>query len=443
MVIAMAPGRLPLVGHAVAVLRSPLGFFTSLRDHGGVVLVRLGPMPAYVVTSPDLVRRILVQDSKRFERGVQFEKARPFLGDGLFTEPDPIHLRHRRMLQPAFHHERLADYVDLMSRIAEQQVGRWADASRIDFGPEMLTFTVGVLCRSLLSTTVPAAAVARELERSLPVLLGGLAWRIALPIGVLSRMPTPGNRRFELARRRLWAALDAVIASYHNDGVDRRDVMSVLFAARDEVSGVGFDDRQLRDQAMAFFIGGAETSGYGLTWVCRLLARHPDIQDRVAGEVTRVLADRAVSPDDLPAFGGLRRVVTEALRLYPPVWLLSRRATEDLRLGGHEIPAGSQVLFSIYAIHRDPTVYDRPDTFDPDRWLPPSGAAQRNSFLPFGAGNRGCIGESFAWSEMLVFLAVLLRSWRLRPGSTDPVRPIAGAGLKPSPAPTLVLRREV
>jgi len=129
--------------------------------------------------------------------------------------------------------------------------------------------------------------------------------------------------------------------------------------------------------------------------------------------------------------------------LYPPVWLLSRRATESLRLGASEIPAGSQVLFSIYAIHRDPQVYDQPDTFDPDRWLPPHGqATPRGSFLPFGAGNRGCIGESFAWTELLVFLAVLLRSWRLHPGSTDPVRPIVGAALKPSPATILIHPRQ-
>ncbi|MFL6145068.1 MAG: cytochrome P450 [Labedaea sp.] len=443
MVISMAPGRLPLVGHAVQVLRSPLDFFMSLREQGEVVLVRLGPMPAYVVTEPDLVRRILVQDAKKFERGVQFDKARAFLGDGLFTEPEPDHLRHRRMMQPAFHHERLTRYVDLMCRTAEQQVRRWPDAGRIDVGHEMLTFTVDSLCRSLLSAAVPAANVAHELARSLPVLLDGLALRVAVPIKVLSRIPTPGNRRFELAKRRLWAVLDDVITSYRHDGTDRQDLMSMLLAARDEASGTGLDDRQLRDHAMAFFLGGVETSAYTLSWVCHLLSRHPELQDRLAGEVGQVLAGHALSSDDLAKFGGLRRVITEVLRLYPPVWLLSRRATENLRLGSHEIPAGSQVLFSIYAIHRDAQVYDQPDTFDPDRWLPPRGqATPRGSFLPFGAGNRGCIGESFAWTELLVFLAVVLRSWRLHPGSTDAVRPIVGAALKPSPATILIRPRQ-
>lgn len=190
---ATAPGGLPLLGHALRMLRSPLDFFLSLRIYGEVVRIGLGPQRAYVVTEPELVRRILVQDVKKFERGVQSEKARIFLGDGLLTEPEPMHLRHRRLIQPAFHHARLAEYVDLMRHTAERQTGQWADGGRVDVNDEALAFTVGVLCRALFSAPVPAAAVADEVSRSLPVLLNGLALRIALPVALLGRLPTPGT----------------------------------------------------------------------------------------------------------------------------------------------------------------------------------------------------------------------------------------------------------
>lgn len=434
------PGGLPLLGHTPRMLRSPLEFFLSLRRYGEVVRIGLGPQRAYVVTEPELVRRILVQDAKKFERGLQFEKARVFLGDSLFTEPEPEHLRHRRLIQPAFHHARLAEYVDLMRHTVERQIQRWNDGGLVDIDHEALAFTVGVLCRALFSAPVPAATVAREVEQSLPVLLNGLALRIALPVGLLGRLPTRGNRRFEAARRGMRTVLEDVITGYRTDGTGQHDLMSHLLAAHDYESGERFDDEQLRDQALAIFIAGIETSAYTLAWVCHLLGRHPEVHDEVTAEVDRVLGGRAVSAGDLPELGALRRVITEALRLHPPVWLLSRRANEAVRLGAHEIPAGGQVLFSIYAIHHDPAVYDRPDAFRPDRWLDPR-AVPRASFVAFGAGNRGCIGEPFAWTELLVFFAVLLRSWRLHPAPGTDVHPVVGTGLKPSPAPVLVRRR--
>lgn len=235
------------------------------------------------------------------------------------------------------------------------------------------------------------------------------------------------------------SVLDDVITGYRGNGAGH-DLMSYLLAARDDESGERFDDEALRDQALTIFIAGIETSSYTLAWVCHLLSRHPDVHDEVTAEVDHVLGGRAVSAGDLAELGALRRVITETLRLHPPVWLLSRRANEDVRLGAHRIPAGGQVLFSVYAIHHDPAVYDLPDVFRPDRWLEPQ-AVPRASFMPFGAGNRGCIGEPFAWTELLVFFAVLLRSWRLHPAPGTEVRPVVGTGLKPSPAPVLVRRR--
>lgn len=168
-----APNRLPLAGHAVRILRSPLEFFMSLSEHGDVVLIRLGTQPAYVVTDPQLVRQILVRDAKRFDRGVQFEKARPFLGDGLFTEPEPMHLRHRRLLQPAFHHARLAEYVDLINDATQHRFESLRNDDEIDIDREALTFTVGALCRTLICSSVPSATVAAEVERSVPEMLNG------------------------------------------------------------------------------------------------------------------------------------------------------------------------------------------------------------------------------------------------------------------------------
>ncbi len=437
-----APGRLPIFGHMHRMLLEPRGFFESLRDNGDIVTIGLGPARAYVVNNPAWVYQILTRDVRKLDKGIAYEKSAPFLGNGLLNSTEPIHMAHRRLMQPAFHSARMAGYADQMREAAEQRTSAWRDGQVVDLVQEIHSFAVAVVCRALFSSEL-GDRVAAEVEQTFPVLLKGVARRIAFPVGWLEKLPTPGNRRFERARRRLDEALTSVIAQYRERGARDGDLMAILLAARADGDRPGLTPQQIHDEAMALFLGGVETARDVLSWTCHLLSHHPDVQRRLATEVNAALAGRTLDHTALAELGYLRQVLTEALRLYPPGWLLSRRTVTELVLGDHRIPPGCNVLFSLHAIQRDPTVYASPDTFDPDRWSGDGAATiPRISFLPFGAGNRSCIGEPFAWEEMMIFMAAVTSRWTMYPKPGYTVRPSRSTMLQPRKVPLIVRARQ-
>ena len=428
--LADAPGRVPLLGHVHRLLRDPLALFRSIRAYGDIVVIRLGTSPVYVVNHPDLIRQILVTDARKFDKGVQFEKARPFVGNGIATSSEPLHLRQRRLIQPAFHQAQISRYLDSMRTIAEATISGWAPGEPIALGKQSFQFAVRVLTDTLFSAEADASIIA-DVGESLPVLLGGIAWRIALSVELLEKLPTPGNRRFNRARERLRATIDRLIAGHTRAEGDRHDLLSMLLDAREEGTGAPMPHAQVRDEVMAMMLAGSETTASTIAWVCHLLGEHPQVQDRLRAEVDAVLGGRPVGIGDVSRLVHMRHVINEVLRLYPPVWLLSRRTLEDVELGGHTLPAGSSVFFSAYAVNRDPALHADPDEFRPERWAAdPALSTSRSAFLPFGAGLRGCIGEPFAWAEMTVFLATLLGARTLRPVPNQRARVVAGGALR-------------
>ncbi|WP_239308991.1 cytochrome P450 [Frankia sp. Cj3] len=439
--VAAAPGRLPLFGHMHRMLTEPRGFFESLRGRGDIVTIGLGPTVAYVINEPSWVHQILTRDVHKFAKGIGYEKSAPFLGNGLLNSTEPTHMAHRRLMQPAFHTAQIAAYADQMQESAEQRATAWRDGQVVEFGQEIHAFTVAVVCRALFSADL-GNSVAVQVEEALPVLLKGVSRRIAFPIGWLEKLPTPGNRRFNRARHRLDDILTNVIAQCRARGATDGNLMAILLSARAQGDGPGLSDQQIRDEAMALFLGGVETVRDVLSWACHLLSQHPDIQRRLADEVDAALAGRSLDHSTLANLGYLRQVLTETLRLYPPAWLLSRRTVTEVALGEHRIPPGSHVLFSVWTIQRDPAVYAAPSTFDPDRWGGAAAAAlPRTYFLPFGAGNRNCIGEPFAWEEMMIFLATVTAHWTLHPSPGHRVRPSRSPMLQPKRVPLIVRAR--
>ncbi|GAA2594834.1 cytochrome P450 [Dactylosporangium fulvum] len=439
-----APGRLPLLGHMHRLLADPRAFFRSLHGSGDdVVVIRLGPTPAYVINDRALVHQILTKDVRRLDKGLAYEKSAPFLGDGLLNSTEPTHMAHRRLMQPAFHQTQIARYVEQMREAAATRAEGWRDGQRIEMDQEIHAFAVAVVCRALFSSNL-GDTVAVDVEESLPILLKGVTRRIALPVRWLEKLPTPGNRRFDTARQRLADSLGDVIEEYRQRGVDHGDLMAILLEARAEDGGPGLTDQQVHDEAMALFLGGVETARDVLSWAFHLLSRHPEVQRRIAAEVDAVLQDRPLGYETLRELRYVRQVITETLRLYPPAWLLTRRTVTELELGGHVIPPDSNVLFSVHAIQRDPVVYPEPDAFDPDRWREPTTPALlRTAFLPFGAGNRSCIGEPFAWAEMVVFVATVARRWSVHAVPGHPIRPARSPMLQPRDLPLIVRARRV
>jgi cytochrome P450 len=438
-VLGQVPGRLPLLGHLPRIQRDPLGFFTGLREYGDIVTFGLGPATTYHLTHPDLIRRVLVDDVRKFDKGVQFDKVRAVTGDGLTSSREPLHMRQRRLIQPAFHPTRIAGYIRDMHQITEHRMASWRPGEVIGLDLELQRITMTITARALFRTDVDGAFVA-EVLRSLPPFLDGMIKRMLYPLKILEKLPTRANRGFETARVRLGAAVNRIIDEYWHERCDRGDMLSMLREARDEHTGEQMSRQQIFDEVMTMLLAGTETAASSLSWACYLLSIHPDVQQRVAHEVDQVLVGQRAATADLPRLEYTRKVLTEAMRLYPAAWILTRRVVVDTELGGHVIPAGSNVFFCPYAVHRDPGLYPEPDRFDPQRWTGEA-KGQARGYLPFGAGNRNCIGEGFAWTEMSIIMADVLSRWTLHPVAGQPVRPEVVGSLRPAALPMRLEQR--
>ncbi len=435
------PRSLPLLGHALALMRRPWDFFAAARPQGPVVEIRIGPRRAYLVNDPDLVRRLLVADGKKYAKGIQFDRLRGVIGNGLLTASGEEHLRQRRLVQPTFHRSRIAGYAETMRALAVAKTAGWRDGEQIAVDQELGELALTIAAKTLFSTDL-GVVVVDEVIRSMPVVLDGLTARSLAPTTLLHKLPTPANRRFNQANHRLRAVVDKIIAEYRQRGVDHGDMVSMLLLARDDQTGEGLSDQQVSDEVIVMLLAATETTANAMSWALHVLGQRPDLEARLHAEVDAVLADGELTFDHLGRLAYTRRLVTETLRLYSPIWLLTRRTTEPVTLGPLRLPAGATVLFSPYAIHGDPRLYTDAELFDPDRWLPDrAGAIPRPAFIPFGAGNRQCIGEGFAWTEAIIVLATIARDWRLRPVPGTEVRMVPSATLTPSQLPMLPQRR--
>ncbi|WP_405978186.1 cytochrome P450 [Streptomyces sp. NBC_00158] len=427
-----APGAWPLAGHVPSLIRRPLRFVTSLAAHGDIVRIRLGPLPVYALTHPDLVQQVLVDDARNYARGRIFDKAGPFLGDGLLAASGAEHRRQRRILQPAFHRERIAAATPAILRAAQDTSDSWKPGQRIAVDRVMNELSLTMLAKTLFQAEAGAPAAA-QIRSSLPVLAGGLIVRTLMPEW-WTRLPLPGNRRFDRAVHSMSTAIDDAVHSYRANGEDHGDVLSVLLAARD-TDGHPLTDRQIRDQLIGFGLAGVETTGASLAWIFHELGRHSDIEARVHQEIDTVLGDRPPTHADVPALKYTGRVITETLRLHA-LWIVMRRTLDPVRLGEATLPAGTEILYSAYALHRDPRWFPDPERFDPDRWLPDRARSiPKGAYIPFSAGAHKCIGDSLAFTEMALTVAVICRRWRLRPAPGVRVREVARGDVHPNRLP--------
>lgn len=427
------PGALPLVGHAAQLLRDPLGFLASLPGHGDLVGIRLGPLDVLVVCDPELTRRML-RDDRTFDKGGPLiDRAREVIGDGLGTCPHADHRRQRGLTQPAFHPKRLPGYARTMTEQVGAVIGGWHDGQVVDVLAETTALSMRITVAAIFATSLPPAVVDQTLD-DFAAVVDGIFMRTLMPAR-LDALPTPGNRRYTKACDRLRRTVGRITDEYRADAADHGDLLSVLVAARDpdpaapEGPGRSLSGEEISDQAVTFLISGTETTAALMAWTLHLLAQHPEIQRRVQDEVDTVLAGAAATHEHLPGLELTGRVLTEALRIYPPVWIVTREVTADTRLGRHLIPAGATLAYSPYLIHRRADVHRDPGTFDPDRW---TGAPDRTTFLPFGGGARRCIGDTFAVTEATLAVAAIAARWHLHPVPGREVRPRPRTTLAPS-----------
>ncbi|TCO45333.1 cytochrome P450 [Actinocrispum wychmicini] len=435
--VPVAPGRWPVLGHTMSLLRRRFGFTSSLAPLGDLVKVYLGPLPTYVATSPDLVHQVLVTDARKFDKGVMFDRFRPFFGNGIAMSNGTFHDTQRRLVQPAFHVNRIAGYTPMMARTAADLAGSWRAGQVVAVDQAMQQLSVVVVGRTLFATELGETLIA-EAQRFMPVVIRQGMIR-ALSPGFVARLPIPGNRRFDEAISRLRGSVQDVIDEGRGTAGDRGDVLSMLLSAKDDDTGAGMTDEQLNDEVVTLLTGGIETTGLALSWLFHEVARHPDVERRWHQELDEVLAGRAVTHADVPNLPYTARVVREVLRRYP-IWLLMRRANTEVVLGGTRVPAGTEISFSPHALHHDPRFFADPGRFDPDRWAPgkvlPPGA-----YLPFGDGNRRCIGNHFALTEIAVAAATIGSRWRLVPLPGKKVRVKVTGAAYPDRLPMTVVPR--
>ncbi|MFD9698352.1 cytochrome P450 [Lentzea sp. NPDC059081] len=419
MTIPDAPGRLPLLGHTLSVLRDPLAFLTSLPARGDLVQVRLGPVQALVVCDPGLTRQVLLDDRTFDKGGLLFDRGRELGGNGLALCPHSDHRRQRRLAQPAFHPSRFPAYARTMVARATAAAESWRPGTTIELGSEAMTLAVRTAIETMFSDALAPDAL-RQSTMDLAVVMKGLYRRMALPPSWERRLT---RTRYHQARTRLRHTLDGVIAQRQASGEDHGDLLSAFLTARD-TDGHGLTDTEISDQVLTFFIAGADSTAVLLSWALALLAHHPEVQDRVHAEA--VLAGSPATYDHLPRLDLTSRVVAETLRLYPPGWMLTRTVTTDTTLGRHHIPAGTTIVYSPYLIHRRADLHESPDEFDPDR-----PRSDRHAYLPFGAGARKCIADQFGLTEAVLTLATITSHRRLVPLSPAMTRPAAAATLNP------------
>ncbi|MEV7193417.1 cytochrome P450 [Streptomyces sp. NPDC093510] len=429
-------GGAPVLGHAWNLVRDPLGFLSALRDHGDLVRIRLGPKTAYAVCDPELVGAML-KNPEYIVGGPLWDTLEVLLGKGVATSNGRLHRRQRRMMQPAFRPERIADYAKVMEEEARATAARWQPGATVDVSAEMFRTAVRIVSRSLLEVD-SIRDKADRIADSLHTVFDGLYRRMVLSVGPLHRVPTPANRRFERALADLHALVDEIIAERRAAGPGAPDdLLAELLRARDE-TGEPIADQEIHDNVVSLVVAGAENVASTLAWTFHLLTEHPEQERRLVEEVNSVAPDRAITFADLKELPHTRNVVTEAMRIRPAAWIFTRRAVAETELGGFSIPADADLVYSVYAMQRDPRSFERNLEFDPDRWNPErAGDVPEFAMMPFGVGNRKCPGDHFSLAELALILGTVVPKWRLEPVEETDIRTRVGITLHPK---RLVLR---
>ena len=443
---ATAPG--PSGPQMLAQLRfirqDPLGFLQRMRSaYGGVVQFPIPSPPSYLVSEPASVRRVLVDRARRYDKAtVQYRSLSLVTGEGLLTTSGDVWRRQRRMVQPAFHRAGLEAVVGHAAGATEELVARWGDTSRgavIDVDEAMMRVALETVGGSLFGTDLSADAdrLASATLRALDVVVSSAQVPIRLPSWA------PSQRRLRTAMAELDDAVQRMVSARMAEGEPRPDLLGMLIDAMEDAEPIPL--REVRDELVSFMVAGHETAASALTWALWLLSGDASAQAKAADEVDAVLGGGPPAWDDLARLPYLRAVIDEAMRLYPPVWLVSRRAIEPDVLGGREIPADALVIMTPYLVQRDPDVWPDPHRFDPDRFLGADrgGAADDAAYWPFGLGPRMCVGRDFAYVEATVVLAMLLQRVRVTrvPGQSPP-RAVPLVTLRPAePLPLVVQSR--
>jgi cytochrome P450 len=423
--IPQAPNGLPVLGHTLQLRRDPLGFLDSLPAVGDLVEFRIGPKRVVMVCDPELAHQVLNDDRTFDKGGPLIELVKPLVGDGLATCPRSRHRRYRRMIQPVFNPARFPGYADRITAATSSVTADWRDGGVIDVPAEMRRISIHAAVQMLFSGVLPPSVV-DQLADDFTTFLVTVAQRVGRP-PVFSRLPTSDNRRHDQAIARMRRTIQQVIAERRSHGGADDDLLSALLAADDD-GQLELADDVILGHAATFIAAPTATIASVMGWALLLVANHPEVAARLHAEVDTVLAGAPAGFGHVPELKFTRQIISETIRMYPSVWIMTRVVTSSTRLGGHVIPAGTVLTYSPYLVGRS-SHYERPDCFDPDRWDEARPTPPRHALVAFGGGARQCIAIQTAPLEMILALATIASRWRLEPVPGTPLRPRATVNL--------------
>lgn len=410
-----------IIGSVLDYSHDPLGFLSDCtHQYGDIIRFRFGPIVSYLLNHPDYIEEVLATKNSQFFRDLNLKRdgGELLFGNGLLTSYGDFWRRQRRLMQPAFHRERIAAYADVMVTYTTRMLATWQPGEIRDVYQEMMYLTLAIVAKTLFD-----ADMMGEIEEIYTLLEGvmqhynqnqGSNALLLILISLLPKwLPTPHKLRFRKAVQRLDEIVHNIIQQHRTSGKDMGDLLSMLLHIQDN-DGSQMTDQQLRDEVMNLLLAGHETTANALSWTWMLLSQNPEVQTKLQEELQAVLGGRVPTMTDLPQLRYTERVVLESMRLYPPVWAITRQALQDCEIGGYPIPAGTNVFMSQWVMHRDFRYFDNPEEFNPDRWADDlSKRLPTYAYFPFGGGPRVCIGKSFAMMEAVLVVATITQKFQL------------------------------
>jgi cytochrome P450 len=420
------PRTRSLLGSLPDLSRDRLGFLTHVaQQYGDVARYRIASYRLVQVSHPDGIQHVLQENNHNYSKNSPtLREFRRVLGSGLFTSEGAFWLRQRRLMQPAFHRQRIAALGEMMVNATQAMLETWqpaiASGGPLDISREMMALTLEIACRALFSADIQPHV--QEIGQAVTAIVEEVMFRFDHPFYPSPAFPTPRNRRYRAAMQALDRIAYELIQQRRRQPVDGGDLLSLLMEMRDEDTGEGMTDQQLRDEVVTLLIAGHETTATALSWTFYLLSQNPLAEQRLRLELAQVLSGRLPTAADLPSLPYSRMVIDESMRLYPPAWVTERIAVADDEICGYAIPAGSIVVVSPYVMHHHPAYWENPESFDPQRFLPERSAGRpRYAYFPFGGGPRMCIGNSLALTETQLVLACVYQWYHLELASGQPV----------------------
>ncbi len=436
--IARGPRGDLLTGNLRAFRRDVLGLMLkSSREYGDVVRFRIGPFVVHLLNHPDHVEHVLQSHARNYDKATRSSwKIRLISGDSLLTSNGDVWQRQRRLMQPSFHRQRIAGLASQMTALTSEMLQGWdahvATVQPLDLASEMMRLTYTIVGKTLLGAEVGGdlGGVEHAMETVLTHTFQSWGNILDLPAFV----PTPANLRFRRAMQLLEHIVYGIIAGHRAGNSAKSDLLSMLLDVRDEQTGEGLSDLELRDEAITFLVAGHETTANALSWTFYLLSQNPEVERELRAELVAVLGGRAPAIENLPQLKFTTTVIQEAMRLYPPIWVIERRAIADDLIGGFHIPAGSSIVMSPYVLHRNENFWPDAERFDPTRF-----SSKPRGYIPFGSGPRFCIGAEFAMMEARLIVPMVMQAFHLELAPGHSVLPLPGITLRPKNGLQMIL----